>query len=158
MERIKNTFFIFRFALSLAIVATTMAVACPEPGVIDPPEPVPVTKSAERESFESAYGEGLYLKGSCVLSYNSSSFQRAINPARRNYRIQSDDQTRYLNVSYNYAVPVNQGVEVECEVHYRLEAGESTTLIVKFVVVKTAEDDLWLWNEFQKVGAIVRKI
>ena len=47
---------------------------------------------------------------------------------------------------------------MECEIHYRLSAGEQTTLIVKLVVVKTSEEYLWLWNEFQKVGMIVQHI
>jgi hypothetical protein len=81
-----------------------------------------------------------------------------MNPVRRTYRIQSDDQTHYLNVRYAAQVPTHEGEEVECEIHYRLEAGESTTLIVKLVVVKDSDEYLWLWNEFQKVGMIVQRL
>ena len=38
---------------------------------------------------------------------------------------------------------------MECEIHYRLEAGESTTLIVKLVVVKATDE--YLWYEKQKI-------
>ncbi len=48
--------------------------------------------------------------------------------------------------------------EVECEIHYGLSAGESTTLIVKLVVVKQTDEYLWLWNEFQKVGLMVQRL
>ena len=41
---------------------------------------------------------------------------------------------------------------------YKLEAGESTTLIVKLVVLKATDEYLWLWNEFQKVGMIVQRL
>ena len=147
-----------RFALSLFVVATTLAVSCPRPTPPEPPEPVVDTKSAERKQLESAYVEGLYLKGACVLAFDLATFQRAANPVRRNYRIQSDDQTRYLNVFYSEAIPKQVDDEVECEIHSKLEAGESTTLIVKLVVLKATDEYLWLWNEFQKVGMIVQRL
>ena len=50
------------------------------------------------------------------------------------------------------------GDEVECQIHYRLSAGESTTLIVRLDVVKASDEYLWLWNEFQKVGMIVQRL
>jgi hypothetical protein len=151
--------FYVRFVLALAWVATTMAVSCPQPDPPEPPNPTPIdTKSAERKQLEEAYVEGLYLKGTCVLSYDRPTFQQAANQKRRTYRIQSDDQTRYLNIRYNEAIPSAVGDEAECEINYRLAAGESTTLIVKLVVVKASDEYLWLWNEFQKVGILARRI
>ncbi|MBQ1753459.1 MAG: hypothetical protein II002_00825 [Bacteroidales bacterium] len=147
-----------RIALLLTVVAETMAVSCPRPGPEPGPEPTPDTKSEERKQLEAAYVEGLYLKGACALAFDLATFQRAANPMQQNYRIQSDDQTRYLNVRYQNAVPRQENDEVECEIHYRLDAGESTTLIVKLVVVKATDEYLWLWNEFQKVGIIVQRL
>jgi len=159
MDNRCSLFFYMRFALLLFVVATTMAVSCPQPSPTPEPEPVPVdTKSPERKQLEAAYVEGFYHKGACVLAYDRATFQRAANPKRRSYRIQSDDQTRYLHVSYNDQLPAAVGDEVECEIHYRLAAGESTTLIVKLIVVKASDDYLWLWNEFQKVGLLVQRI
>ena len=151
--------FYLRFALLLFVVATTMAVSCPQPTPTPDPEPVPVdTTSEERKQLEAAYVEGFYFKGSCVLAYDRNTFQRSVNPTRRTYRIQSDDQTRYLHVIYDGSLPAAVGDEAECEIHYRLSAGESTTLIVKLIVVKASEEYLWLWNEFQKVGLLVQRI
>ena len=154
----KRLVFYLRFALALLVVATTMAVKCPDP---DPPTPDPTptdTKSVERKQLEAAYVEGFYLKGRCMLPFDLVAFQRATNPVRKTYRIQSDDQSRYLNIRYNGTVPSAVDDEVECEIHYSLAAGESTTLIVKLVVVKASEEYLWLWNEFQKVGVIVHRL
>ena len=148
-----------RIALLLTAVALTMAVSCPHPV---PPEPTPIdpveTKSKERIEFEAAVTEGLYLKGQSLIAYDLASFQRAANPVRRTYRIQSDDQSRYLHIFYTEALPSGQGDEVECEIHYGLAAGESTTLIVKLVVVKQTDEYQWLWNEFQKVGLMVQRL
>ena len=159
MEISQKAGFMWRFALALFVVATTMAVSCPQPTPPEPEPPIPVdTKSAERKQLESAYVEGLYLKGSCVLPFELATFQRAVSLQRRTYRIQSDDQTLYLHVRYTEDIPQAVDDEVECEIHYRLAAGESTTLIVKLVVVKASDEYLWLWNEFQKVGMIVQRL
>ena len=147
-----------RMFLSLLLVATTMAVSCPEPEPEPEPQPEPETKTVERKQFEASVVEGLYSKGSRVLAFDAATFQRAMNPVRRTYRIQSDDQTHYLNVRYGGQIPSHEGEEVECEIHYRLEAGESTTLIVKLVVVHINEEYIWLWNEFQKVGVLARRL
>ena len=147
-----------RLFLSLLLVATTMAVSCPEPEPEPEPQPEPETKTVERKQFEASVVEGLYSKGSRVLAYDAATFQRAMNPVRRTYRIQSDDQTHYLTVRYGGQIPSHEGEEVECEIHYRLEAGESTTLIVKLVVVHINEEYIWLWNEFQKVGVLARRL
>ena len=155
----RNLPFVLRFVLSLVLVATTMAVSCPQP---DPPGPEPIepvdTKSAERKQFEGSYMEGLYLKGEVALAYNPDVYQRSASRDRHTCRIQSDDQTRYLHVRYTEEIPSAEGEEIECELHYRLAAGEQTTLIVKLIVVKATDEYLWLWNEFQKVGMIVPRI
>lgn len=150
--------FVLRCTLALFFVAATMAVSCPEPDPPEPPGPNVETKSEERKQLESAYVEGLYLKGVCVLSFDFSSFQRAVNPVRKNYRIQCDDQSRYLNIRYGDLLPQRMDDEVECEIHYKLGMEESTTLIVKLVVLKATDEYLWLWNEFQKVGLIVQRL
>lgn len=150
--------FYLRFVLALILVATTMAVSCPQPEPEPEPDPEPETKTVERKHFEAAVREGLYFKDATLLTYDAATFQRAMNPVRRNYRIQSDDQTRYLNVRYGERIPSLVGDEVECEIHYRLEAGESTTLIVKLVAIRITEEYIWLWNEFQKVGVLARRL
>ena len=147
-----------RFFLALALVAVTMAVSCPQPEPEPEPEPGPETKTTERKQFEAVVVEGLYVKGLRVLSYDGVTFQRAVNPIRRNYRIQSDDQSRYLNVHYSDRIPSRESEEVECEIHYKLEAGESTPLIVKLVVIQVNDEYIWLWNEFQKVGVLAHKL
>ena len=155
----RNLPFALRFALLLVLVATTMAVSCPQPEPPGPEPPDPVdTKSAERKQFEGSYTEGLYLKGNVALAYNPDIYQRSASRDRRTCRIQSDDQTRYLHVRYTEEIPAAEGEEIECELHYRLAAGEQTTLIVKLIVVKATDEYLWLWNEFQKVGMIVPRI
>ena len=71
------------------------------------------------------------------------------------------DNAPNQNFYYEWTAPngdIRENDEVECEIHYRLDAGESTTLIVKLVVVKATDEYIWLWNEFQKVGIIVQRL
>lgn len=149
-----------RMALILFTVAVTMAVSCPQPG----PEPVPIgpdvtdTKSTECKSFENARVEGLYRKGKCVLPYDENTFQESVNPTRKTYRIQSDDQTRYMNVEYSSFLPSSVDDECDCTITYSLGQEGGTILVVKLIVVKATDDYLWLWNEFQKTGILIPRI
>lgn len=144
-----------RMALVVCTVCISTAVSCPQPS----PEPdpiIPVTpeKSEERKGFEAASTEGLYIRGNCVIPFNERTCQTARNVSRKTYRIQSDDQTRYMHIEYADAFPGKVGDESGCTVYYNLGDSGETVLIVKFVVIQETAGYLWLWNELQKVGII----
>lgn len=145
-----------RLTIVLSVSCITMAVSCPHPGPdpVQPVEPQP-TKTIELKDFEAAYVEGLYINGTQVLSYDEDSFQKSTNRTRKNYRIQSDDQKRYMNITYSGDIPSSAEDECACTLQYSLFGGEQTTLIVKFKAVKTSGEYIWLWNELQKTGVIV---
>jgi len=153
----ERLFSLLRIGVILTVSCVTMAVSCPHPDGPKPVDPIDslLTKSAERNSFESAYVEGMYIGGSLVLAYDEDSFQKSVNQARKTYRIQSDDQKRFMNIVYSGELPDAEGDECACTLNYSLEDGNRTMLIVKFVVVKASGDYLWLWNEIQKTGVIV---
>lgn len=144
--------------MAVALVTTvSTAVSCPEPEPEQPAPPVVETKSAERKSFEAASEEGLYMKGAGSFVYDAETCQKAVNSQRRTYRIQSDDQRRFCHILFSDMTPSKVGDECVCTVEYRVEDGEETTLIVKFGVIEASDGRLWLWNEFQKVGVIIRQ-
>ena len=157
-KSLKKTLPFVRIAFSLMVVATVMAVSCPQPGPnvvpVDPIDPV-VTKSVEQSSFESCTVEGFYKNGICQIPYNPNDFQKAVNPIRKTYRIQSDDQKRYMNVLFSEGAPRNTGDECVCTINYCPDGNGETMLVVRFVAVKIWSDYVWLWNELQKVGIIV---
>lgn len=142
-------------SLLLLCAIVSLAVSCPGP-TPDPPEPIdPIeVKSAERKSFESSSDIGLYIKGICALSYDKDDYQQAFNSQRRTYRIQSDDQNRYMHILFSGTMPDLVGEEVVCTITYRLAESEETIMIVKFTVLKVENGKLWLWNELQKSGVI----
>lgn len=153
----KNSIFALKFALALVVMATTMAVSCPGPVPPDPPDPPdpPVTKSVERISFESAAAVGLYIKGAPVVVYDPTTFQTAVNHQRVTFRLQSDDQSKYVHVDCTDKAATAVDESTICKITYRAEDDMETVLIIKFIAVKVEDGRIWLWNELQKTGLIV---
>ncbi|MBR5055677.1 MAG: hypothetical protein IKX03_00620 [Bacteroidales bacterium] len=149
--------FAVRFALALVVVATTMAVACPQP---ETEQPVPVdpgteTKSTARMAFESCTAIGIYFTDGSNLIYDEAEFQQAVNHNRRNFRIQADDQERYFNLNFTDKIPQKLGDEAVAKITYRNGASSETVVIVKLKTVIVKNEKLWLWNELQELGVIV---
>ena len=114
--------FAVRFALALVVVATTMAVVCPQP---ETEQPLPVdpgteTKSTARVVFESCTATGIYFNDGSTLTYDESKFQQAVNHNRRNFRIQSDDQEHYFNLNFTEKIPQKLGDEAVAKITYTL--------------------------------------
>lgn len=155
MKKIDNIFRYLCVLATILVVALTVT-ACPSQGPVtpDPVEPED-TRSEERKAFEESAVEGLYMKGLCVLSYSDDAFQKSINRERLIYRIQSDDQERYMHMEFVKSFPSGLDDGVECMIQYSLGENISTVLIVKLMVVKMDGCAFYLWNEFQKVGVLV---
>lgn len=142
-----------REALLLS-AAVLLLSACPGPG----PEPVdpPVDpRSEERKQFESGAVEGMYRNGTCVLPFSDSEFQKSVSRSRLSYRIQSDNQEKYMHMDFVKVFPARLDDGVECTVRYNLGDNSPTVLVIKFIVVKVSDGYLYLWNEIQKVGVIL---
>ena len=156
MKQVKEKILFYtKFALSLALVATTMAVACPQPVEPPPAPPGESEKSKARILFEGSDVAGLYVGEDGVVLYNSEQYQMSRNDLRHIFRLQSDNQRRYLNVEFmsNTYHFVNQ--EAYCTVSYRTDSGEETNLIIKMKVIAQKEGLIWLWNEVQDIGIII---
>lgn len=153
-----NIAFALRFAVALVVVATTMAVACPqpEPELPDDGDVSRVTKSESRMSFESSTTMGLYLEkdGSSVL-YDEVRYQISTNHGRRTFRVQADDQESYVNVVFTDRIPQKAGDEAVARITYRLDSSGETMAIVRLSAVMVKDEKLWLWNEMQQMGVIL---
>ena len=149
--------FALRFALALFVVATTMAVACPQPEkeIPTPPDPGGVTKSESRVTFESRTATGIYFNDKTSITYDETSFQQAFNHNRKNFRIQADDQSSYLNLAFTDRLPQKNGDEAVAKVTYRTDTKGETVVIVKLKVVMIQDERMWLWNELQELGVIM---
>ncbi len=151
----KRILFYIKFIFSLGLIATTMAVACPEP---IPPEPDPPEidpRSEDQIAFEGYDVIGLYLNGIGAILYNQDQYQVSKNEMRRQFRLQSDNQRRYFDLRFTAEIPNEIGESAFCSVSYRLEPGEETDIIIKLNLVKKESGLKWLWNDIQSVGVII---
>ncbi|MCQ2137417.1 MAG: hypothetical protein MJY60_01810 [Bacteroidales bacterium] len=146
-----------RIAAALVIVATTMAVACPQPEEITPVTTGngSITKSEEARAFEAESATGIYLNDNAALTYDEDCFQMATNHKRRTFRIQADDQSEYLNIIFRDKIPQSAGDNAVCTVLYRLKNSGETKVIVQFSAVKADSRQVWLWNETMQLGIIM---
>ena len=146
-----------RVAGALAVVATTMAVACPQPEDITPAAPGSsiVTKSEEALAFEAESVTGIYLNDKPALTYDEETFQMSTNHGRRSFRIQADDQSGYLSISFKERIPQTMGDNAVCTVLYRLKDSGETKVIVQLSAVKADSRQVWLWNETMQLGIIM---
>ncbi|MFA5324603.1 MAG: hypothetical protein WC305_00375 [Bacteroidales bacterium] len=152
-KTIRHIRFVFRFAISMFAVSVFIAASCDDPV----PPPIPIVPdpeiSEEKKSFIAAEDIGLYIKGICVLNYDENTFQKSTNAIRKIFRIQMDNQEEYLHI--NYVSMSEYSDDVVCKITYRLEDGEITILVIKFLIVQQTSKNYWLWNELQKTGVIV---
>ena len=151
----KKLLFHIRFFLSLLLVATTMAVACPEPLPVEPPPPEPDSRSIGQIIFEGYDIPGLYSNGDGVIFFDQTTYQTARNDSRKMFRIQADNQMRYINLTFTSRIPDTIGQEEYCTVSYRLQQGEETTLIIKLKLIGEKDGKIWLWNDIQEFGVII---
>ena len=154
---IRKAGFTLRFTVALVVVATTMAVACPQP---EKENPLPVdpdteTKSSARVSFESRTQTGIFFNDGTSLTYDERLFQQATNHSRKTFRIQADDQGSYLNLAFTDRIPQKNGDEAVAKVTYRIDRKGETVVIVRFKVVMTKDERMWLWNELQELGVVM---
>lgn len=149
--------FAMRFMLALTVVATTMAVACPQPGseIPAPVEPGTGTKSEAMMIFEAHTATGIYFSDDSSLIYSEEEFQQSVNHNRKNFRIHSDDQQRYFNLSFTDRIPQRSGDEAVAKITCRNGSTEETVIIVKLKTVTVKNEKLWLWNELQQLGVII---
>jgi len=141
----------------VSVLLLLVASSCkpdPEPDPSPTPPPTP-SKSEARQKFESYSAEGLYIKGICILAFDISTQQKAINKTRKTYRIQSDDQSSYMHIKFIGDLPSELEKTTECTIHYLAEKSGNTMLVIMFTLVKSANGYLWLWNELQQLGVIV---
>ena len=100
----------------------------------------------------------LTWKGDVQVSYESSSSQMGFNDARNEYRIYSDVLADWfvLKCSERHA-----GMDhvFQADVSWTGKKSTMTKTGIEFKVVKTdGQGKIWLWNESDKIGIIIKDI
>ena len=96
---------------------------------------------------------GVYKERTAVMKYDESKYQIAFNTARRSFRLQTDEQEKYVSCVLS-AVPA---LDAELTVSVRrkgLVSLDEGDYVVK--VLKVEGGKSWLWNEENLLGFLVR--
>lgn len=100
----------------------------------------------------------LTWKGDVQVSYESSSSQMGFNDARNEYRIYSDVLADWFVLKCSER-PAGMDHIFQADVSWTGKKSTMTKTGIEFKVVKTDEQGkIWLWNESDKIGIIIKDI
>ena len=100
----------------------------------------------------------LTWKGDVQVSYESSSCQMGFNDARNEYRIYSDMLADWFVLKCSEK-PAGMDHVFQADVSWTGDKSTMTKTGIGFKVVKTDnEGKMWLWNESDKIGIIIKDI
>lgn len=109
--------------------------------------------SLEKELFLRESQEGIYKEGKALFLYRESHNQKALNPKRIQYRIQTDEQDTCLNVALE-ALPESAGAYVTTSIDYR-SPGELISNMSHLECSRMEDSRIWLWNRDNLTGIIL---
>ena len=111
--------------------------------------------SLEKEQFLREEAEGIYKNGKALFLFNQELHQKAVNPKRIQYRIQTDEQDTCLNVIMG-AIPETAGAHITTSIDFR-SPGELISSMSHLECSRVSTDKIWLWNSGSLTGLILKK-
>lgn len=120
-------------------------------------------KELDAETFVKFRDYGLVMGHKYLFKYNESTCQMVNNKERHLLRMQSDDQSSFVNMVFGNIVsngsPVQDNSKVDVELAYKMDReGEIITLSMGMTVLKREEMKVWLWSREMNMGLIVSPI
>ena len=111
--------------------------------------------SLEKELFLREEAEGIYKDGKALFLFNQKLHQKAVNPKRIQYRIQTDEQDTCLNVIMG-AIPETAGAHITTSIDFR-SPGDLISSMNHLECSRVSTDKIWLWNSGSLTGLILNK-
>lgn len=94
---------------------------------------------------------GVYIEGRQIFVVDDNKHQQCVGVS--NYRIQTDDQSVYLNI-YLSRIPTTEGDQTSLTFTAQgipaIKNGQSM-----FKMLKSESGSFWFWNEVDKMGVII---
>lgn len=114
--------------------------------------------SIEADRFVARNDLGMVQRNGYGLKYDQNTCQIVTNEARKMVRIQTDNQSAYVNMKF--AVLPFDLTDLQMPVDVTLTYSFSpltsaTTVTLSMLILKVQNKQVWLWNEEQKTGIIV---
>ncbi len=111
------------------------------------------TDGAGLQAFVERGECGLWSHGGFLFRYDEESCQFSINPARRQIRMQSDNQDDYVNILFS-VLPTPAMTRVEASLRYKV-GNEEISNIANMETIKIDGNKFWLWDNSNNLGLIV---
>ena len=105
------------------------------------------------EEFMERSDCGLYSHGGFLFRYNKVNCQLSINLMRKQIRMQSDDQTDYINMQF-IMLPSPSVESTDVTLTYKL-GNEEIVNSCNMEIVKLTGDKIWLWDKKGHLGIII---
>ena len=100
----------------------------------------------------------LIWKGTVQVTYNEHTGQIGYNDSRHESRIYDDKLANWFTVRFSEE-PLEKGQELSADVSWTGSKNPKTFNGLSFTVKKISQDGLiWLWNEREKIGIIIKDI
>lgn len=96
---------------------------------------------------------GVYVGDNNVFVYDSDIYQYAYNTQRRTFRIQNTAQSRYLACELDADPVPDEVINVRVET---MGISSFSTQELRMQVLKRTDGLVWLWNDENRVGLIIR--
>lgn len=100
----------------------------------------------------------LIWKGSIQVSFDETKGQLAYNSLKNEYRVYDDKLADWFTVRCSEE-PAEEGQELSADVTWTGERNQKSFNGLSFIVKRISQDGLiWLWNENEKIGIIIKDI
>lgn len=130
--------------LLIILILTAMTAGC--------------TPEVREVAFMDASDISLTWKGSVQVMFNEQTCQLAYNDQRNEYRVYDDKLGDWFVISCSQR-PVAEGELITADVSWTGDRTPKSYKGLEFIVRRVSEDGLiWLWNERNKIGIIVKDI
>lgn len=105
----------------------------------------------KQEFVENCVLLGLYTDSKPIYVYDEHLYQMSVNPQRKSFRLQTDIQSTYLNITIDKIVDEGGFVTVKLE---RFASGKDVHTVCKMQCLKASPECLWLWDEERSISVI----
>lgn len=100
----------------------------------------------------------LTVRGELQMSYDENTCQLGHNETRNEFRVYDDKLASWFILKCD-ARPTSVGQKLEADLEYTTTKDTKTVRDLTFTVERTnSEGMIWLWNQQQKIGIVVKAL
>ncbi len=100
----------------------------------------------------------LTVRGELQMSYDENTYQLGHNETRNEFRVYDDKLTNWFILKCDTR-PTSAGQKIKADLEYTTTKDTKTVRDLTFKVENTnSEGMIWLWNQQQKIGIVVKAL